>query len=172
MDGLLSLLIVIIIASFVTSKPKKKPAGRQRTPVPAPPKSAAQKPAKPAPAPTMLPTTDAAAKRGPAAATVSPLQPSLAPTPHDHSDMFAGSMLADTGEGQDPHDHGFEAEPLMPSDTSEAEINASLLGEAGHSGNGGSGWFDFSPNSIARAFVMQEVLGRPGGIAESMDTTE
>ncbi|MBQ6173840.1 MAG: hypothetical protein IJK28_04390 [Clostridia bacterium] len=88
----------------------------------------------------------------------------IAPSLHDHSEMFEGSLHADDGtEGSDPHDHGFDHEVDMPSMHSEEEINASLREQPGKKAPApGKPLLDWAPNSIVRAFVMQEVLKRPG----------
>ncbi len=87
------------------------------------------------------------------------LQPSL----HDHSGMFAGSMNADDGtEGSDPHDHGFDHEVDVPSSHSAEEINRSLRGTEAPSVPAPRLALSFSPQNIASAFVLQEVLRRPG----------
>ena len=88
-----------------------------------------------------------------------PLTSTIRVTPHDHSNMFAGSLNADdSGEGYDPHDHGFS--PVsVPSMTSDRELNASFL-ETAEEPTGGFR-LNMEPDSLVQAFVMQAVLRRP-----------
>ena len=90
-----------------------------------------------------------------------PMRSTLQPTLHDHSGMFDGSLFADDGtEGSDPHDHGFDHEVDMPSAHSEEVINQSLKGKATQPTPTKKPVLDFTPNNIASAFVLQEVLKR------------
>jgi len=90
-----------------------------------------------------------------------PLRPALQPTLHDHSGMFDGSLFADDGtEGTDPHDHGFDHEVDMPSDHSAEMINQSLKEQAPKPSPSRGPVFNFTPQNIASAFVLQEVLKR------------
>ena len=82
-----------------------------------------------------------------------PLQPTL----HDHSGMFDGSMHADNGaEGYDPDSL------TMPSALSEDAINASLTGQPAQRTNRPPILPEFTGGNLARAFVFQEILKRPG----------
>ncbi|MBR6029660.1 MAG: hypothetical protein IKP40_11310 [Clostridia bacterium] len=104
----------------------------------------------------------AAAKPAPAAQTSvrEPLSATVRPTPHDHSGIFEGSLIADADspEGRDFHDHGFAEEPLTPSMTSDRELNASLAApeETGPE----APQLTFTPENIRQAFILQEVLKR------------
>ncbi len=81
----------------------------------------------------------------------------LAPTLHDHSGMFDGSLYADDGtEGRDPGDL------TMPSARSETDINASLTGKAAPGAKRPAILPEFTGGNLARAFVLQEILKRPG----------
>ena len=84
----------------------------------------------------------------------------LRPSPHDHSGMFDGSLLADADspEGRDPHEHGFEQEVSMPSDVSDQVINASLAAEGTEAG--AAPVLRLTPESVREAFILQEVLKR------------
>ena len=92
------------------------------------------------------------------------LAPSIAPSvhvsPHDHSGMYAGSMGDLDHEGFDPHDHGFSAEVDTPSMHSDRELNASFNMQEDEEEEAAP-FLDWSGSSVARAFVMQEVLKRP-----------
>ncbi|MBR1683961.1 MAG: hypothetical protein IJ708_02405 [Clostridia bacterium] len=84
-----------------------------------------------------------------------PAQPTVSVSAHHHEDMYAGSLHADLLEG-DP-----ESFDLMPSAHS-----AELFVETEESANAvdtGSGLhLDFTGNALVNAFVLQEVLKRPG----------
>ena len=91
-------------------------------------------------------------------------KPTVHVTPHDHSGMFDGSLRADRdGEGQDPHDHGF-APVNMPSMHSDKVLNQSLSETPAPQLSAPGFQLSFAPDQLMSAFVMQEVLGKPGGI--------
>ena len=70
-------------------------------------------------------------------------------------------VFADDGtEGTDPHDHGFDHEVDMPSDHSGEMINQSLKEQAPKPSPSRGPVFNFTPQNIASAFVLQEVLKR------------
>ncbi len=148
--SLLPLLLIAVIVWSVTNASKKKKNGAaaaQRT--------AGQASSGAAPAQEIK-------KSAPAAQT--PLRAAIAPTisvsRHDHSGMYDGSMNADsTGEGRDIHDHGFEREIDMPSMHSDEVLNASFRVQEDTVSSAGP--LNLNPDSIARAFVLQEVLRRP-----------
>ena len=96
---------------------------------------------------------DAPGQSDPAQAERQPLQP----TRHDHTGMFDGSLRADDRtEGYGP------GAPAMPSDLSEEAINASLTGEAAPKAGRPAILPDFTGDNLAKAFVFQEILKRPG----------
>ena len=154
--------IIVIIAIVVNTinkakKQKKKEQSAAKTDAPARqrmPASQVQQP-KAKPEKPVLPPEKPAADAA----------PTVRVTPHDHSNMFAGSMNAETGEGIDPHDHGFEAEADMPSMHSDAELNASIARHA--AGRKAPEPAPVSPvpvlssSSITQAFVLQEILKKP-----------
>ena len=157
--GIIVLLLVVFIASSLSSRKKNAP-GTART---------AGKPAGRAPAGNGVQRVvddeeeeeDRLAMKPAAPVTFhTPLAPAVTPTMHDHSDMYAGSMGDVEDEGFDPHDHGFEAAPNMPSMHSEAEINASLTDVAEEEEEGGFS-LRLDGDSLMQAFVLQEVLKRP-----------
>ncbi|MBR4710863.1 MAG: hypothetical protein IKP10_02445 [Clostridia bacterium] len=144
------ILIILIIGIFsVLTGPKEQAK-----------KNAAAQRAKAAQRPPAGPAQKQAAKAGPD--TMLPPRP-LTPTLHDHSGMFEGSLHADDGtEGSDPHDHGFDHEVDMPSMHSEENINASLAADRPAAPSAKAApLLDWAPDSLVRAFVMQEVLRRP-----------
>ncbi len=78
------------------------------------------------------------------------IQPNVAVTPHDHSGMFQGSMAHDQTEGtlkDMPSDHSAE----LFTQTVAAPAPATTASP-----------FHFSDNELANAFILQEVLRRPG----------
>ena len=81
-------------------------------------------------------------------------RPALQPTLHDHSDIFAGSLLADDGT------EGEAGREDMPSAHSDEELNQSLTEEQEEAAQGSGIVLDFSPKNIASVFVLQEVLRR------------
>jgi hypothetical protein len=158
--GIIVLLLIVFIASSLSSK-KKNTQGTARTTVKtgghAPVGNRMQsKPEETEEEEEDRPMIQAAAP----APYRAPLTATVAPTMHDHSDMYAGSMGDVEDEGFDPHDHGFEAAPNMPSMHSEAEINASLTDVAEEEEEGGFS-LRLDGDSLMQAFVLQEVLKRP-----------
>ena len=180
MEEIWSVLMVIGLFAWVASKSaKKKNAGKPLGPRqlnaavqagPRPdeededraPTAPVQAQAIPRREETMLPEPEPAkpAMAGPGKAERAPLAPRLAPTPHDHSGMFDGSMMADADspEGRDPHDHGFEEEVSVPSMTSEEEINRQLGAQEAPAQ--AAPVLRLTPESIREAFILQEVLKR------------
>ena len=151
MEEIIPLLILLFIAGPVVAalgnaknKQQQQQQQKQRQQRPA-----RQAPAKPAAPASVLPPR-----------SETRLRPTLAPTLHDHSGMFEGSLHADGTEGVDPHDHGFDHEVDMPSDHSEEALNASLTAEGARPAAAPGLRLDFSPKNIASAFVLQEVLKR------------
>ena len=83
-------------------------------------------------------------------------------TPHDHSDMFAGSMGENHVEGYDPHDHGM-APVSVPSMHSDQELNASLAERDNNEAVPASAVLPpLKGEEMVKAFVLQEILKRPG----------
>lgn len=128
------------------NKQQKKPPHPPQTPS-APPKTS-PKPAAAKQAPQQAP------KPAPKPATPPPeprIQQTVKVTPHDHSDMFAGSMQAESTEGVDLCHPGEHQE--MPSDISEHFFDEPL--DSSHAE------LPAYPNQLVQALVLQEVLKRP-----------
>ena len=157
MENFLSLVVFIAIIVGVVSQSSKKAKKQAQTQ--ARPGQPASAPAQPAP--ELKPMQVPVPRTEPA--EMLPPRPEVRVTPHDHTDMFAGSMHAETTEGVDPHDHGFEQEPDMPSSRSDAELNASFAEAAPAESEEAEapGLMDWTGSGIVRAVVMQEVLKRP-----------
>ena len=146
-------MLVVYGLVFLIAKASKKNKDAQAQKIQAAANSDAQKHA-----------AEAAAAQAKAQSILPPvthIAPTVHVTPHDHSGMFEGSLHADdSGEGRDPHDHGFETEIDTPSMHSEEAINASF-GQISDSDPIPGLKLAFDGDSVTRALVMQEVLRRP-----------
>ncbi len=154
MENFLSLVVFIAIIVGVVSQSSKKAKKQAQTQA---------RPGQPASVPAQV-TPELKPMQVPVPRTqpaeMLPPRPEVRVTPHDHTDMFAGSMHAETTEGVDPHDHGFEHDVDMPSSHSDAELNASFEQADAEEAEAPS-LMDWTGSGIVRAVVMQEVLKRP-----------
>lgn len=158
-----AVVVIIVVVAALAQKAKQGQARKQaRRPMPVP--MAAGVPDIPAPAArkapaaeqTMLPPRAAAMPQEailPSRAADLPQRPVMAPrvqptmdAPEDAAELYAGSMRADTHEGEDPcHPQEERDVPRMapvPVETPGLRLN-------------------FSGDSLMQALVMQEVLKRP-----------
>lgn len=140
------IMVVIALVAAVAQKSKQKQAKQQRKMRPMPAPVAMMPDAAPAPArPAEAPQPDLIQL-----ASAAPQRPAMAPrlqvTPRTE-DLFAGSMNAETHEGEDPcHQAQLRDAPPLLAPMPEEKPGLRL---------------SFSGDSLVQAFVMQEILQRP-----------
>ena len=147
------IMVVIALVAAVAQKAKKQAKQQSRPrPMPSPVAYPAAEPA-PAPAPVAYPMAEPASGPASAAYMAEPAafrRPAMAPrlqvTPRTE-DLFAGSMHAETHEGEDPcHEAQLQSAPPLLAPMPEEKPGLQL---------------SFSSDSMVQAFVMQEILQRP-----------
>ena len=150
--GAVWLIIIICVLISMASNNKKKKAQQGAARPKAAPQTTAQ---------AAAPQQQAAAWPPAVSKPATGIRPSVRVTPHDHSDMFAGSMGETHEEGYDPHDHGM-APVSVPSMHSDKALNESLFGEGDSEAVPASAVLPpLEGEQLVKAFVLQEILKRP-----------
>ena len=155
MESIFALFLLIFIISSIVNKSKnsKEQVTKTRAASHGRPAGLAKNKVVEAAAPTPAPAP------APAAAQAAPMAPRVSVTPHDHSNMYAGSL------GHDGYEGNADAFESMPSTHSEELFQEHAIDTA-HTGSEESVepsgiQLSFSPGNIAQAFILQEVLKRP-----------
>lgn len=180
MEDLFEFIFVIFaIVVAITAKAGKAKKQQEARRNPQPVFRDVPRPAQAAPAPVQAPNWNMQDKEGmedgeteadeaegaSAAALIQPrVQTTVHATEHDHTGMFEGSMHAQETEGEDPCHDDMPMGAELPSKYSDRIINQSLAEEAQVENAAqpamSMDWSD--GEGLVKAFVMQEILKRPG----------